>query len=107
MYYNGNQEIGLESLSSGEKNDFIMFFDLIFRTGDGTVVLIDEPEISLHILWQEKYIDNVVKALSGKSCQIIVATHSPSIVGNHYDYVATSNQDEDFSEYESDLDTDN
>ncbi len=94
-YYNNEQNIGLESLSSGEKNDFIMFYDLIFRIDNGTIVLIDEPEISLHIIWQEKFIDNVINALNNKKCQVVIATHSPNIIGNHYDYVTTTEQQEE------------
>ena len=86
-YFNGDQKIRLESLSSGERNDFIMFFDMIFRTSESSVVLIDEPEISLHINWQEKYIDNVEKALAGKDCQVIISTHSPDIISTHDDCI--------------------
>lgn len=86
-YYNGKQKIRLESLSSGERNDFIMFFDMIFRTGEGSIILIDEPEISLHINWQEKYIDNIEKALADKKCQVIISTHSPDIISSHDDYI--------------------
>lgn len=87
-YFNGEQRIKLESLSSGERNDFIMFFDMIFRTKNGSIILIDEPEISLHINWQEKYVDNVLKALEGKGCQIIISTHSPDIISNHDDCIS-------------------
>lgn len=86
-YYNNEQKIELQCLSSGEKNDFIMFFDLIFRTNSGTIILIDEPEISLHINWQEKYIHNIVAALDGRNCQVIISTHSPDIISTHDDKV--------------------
>ena len=65
-----------------------MFFDLVFRTRQGTIVLIDEPEISLHINWQERFIDNVARALSNKKCQIIISTHSPDIISTHDDLLA-------------------
>ena len=87
-YFNGSEPVKLEYLSSGEKNDFIMFFDLVFRTRQGTIVLIDEPEISLHINWQERFIDNVARALSNKKCQIIISTHSPDIISTHDDLLA-------------------
>lgn len=106
-YYNGEQLIPLDSLSSGEKNDFIMFFDLIFRIRNKSIILIDEPEISLHINWQEKYIDNVLRALKNKSCQIIISTHSPDIISNHDDYISDINIDgqsegEDLEEEDAD-----
>ena len=90
-YFNGAKQIKLDNLSSGEKNDFIMFFDLIFRTRQGTIVLIDEPEISLHINWQERFIDNIERALLDKHCQVIISTHSPDIISVHDDLLAEIN----------------
>ncbi|MBP5221913.1 MAG: ATP-binding protein [Lachnospiraceae bacterium] len=55
--YVKDRKIELETLSSGEKHDFIMFYNLIFNTRSGGLVLIDEPEISLHIEWQNTYLD--------------------------------------------------
>lgn len=86
MVANG-REIDLDSLSSGEKNDFVMFYDLIFNTVAGGLVLIDEPEISLHIEWQETYLDNLMTICKMNHLKAIVATHSPSIVGSHYDLI--------------------
>ena len=78
-------EIDLDSLSSGEKHDFIMFFNLLFNCQDGGLVLIDEPEISLHIQWQETYLDRLIAICKMNDLQAIVATHSPNIVSTHYD----------------------
>ncbi len=76
-----------EILSSGEKHDFMMFYHLIFNSERGSLVLIDEPEISLHIEWQESYLDKLVDICSMNSLQAIIATHSPHIVNNHYDFL--------------------
>lgn len=43
------------------------------------IFIIDEPELSLHLLWQEKFVDEIIKA---KYLQIILATHSPAIIQN-------------------------
>lgn len=85
--YSGNKEIHLHQLSSGEKHDFIMWYRLIFDTKPGSLVLIDEPEISLHIDWQETFIDTLMEICEMNELQAIVATHSPSIVGSHYDLI--------------------
>lgn len=79
----GKDNIGLNYLSSGEKNDIIMFFNLIFNTRDNSIILIDEPEISLHINWQLDYIKNIHKALANNKCQVIISTHSPEIISNN------------------------
>ena len=77
--------IPLNKLSSGEKNNFILFFDLIFNCGMGSVILIDEPEISLHIMWQREFIDELLEICQLNNMQAIVATHSPNIIGDHID----------------------
>ena len=80
--------IPLECLSSGEKNDLIMFYNLIFNSENGGLVMIDEPEISLHIEWQEEYIDWLLKICEMNKLQAIVATHSPNIVNGHFELYA-------------------
>lgn len=81
------EEIPLDVLSSGEKNDFIMFYNLIFNCRN-CKVLIDEPEISLHIEWQERYIGDLLEICKMNNIQALVATHSPSIINNHTDLIA-------------------
>jgi ABC-type lipoprotein export system ATPase subunit len=69
-------DIGLHALSSGEKQ-LILILLQTFLAG-GSSILIDEPEISMHIDWQEKLID-AMRQLN-PSAQIILATHSPEIM---------------------------
>ena len=83
----GGREISLETLSSGEKHDFIMFYNLIFNVKENGLVLVDEPEISLHIEWQETYLDKLMAICEMNGLQAIVATHSPNIVSSHYDFL--------------------
>lgn len=78
----------LECLSSGEKNDLIMFYNLVFKSEKGGLVLVDEPEISLHIEWQEEYLDCLLKICEMNELQAIVATHSPNIVNGHIELYA-------------------
>lgn len=83
----GDRDIRLETLSSGEKHDFIMFYNLIFNISENGLVLIDEPEISLHIEWQETYLDKLIAICEMNGLQAIIATHSPNIVSSHYDFL--------------------
>lgn len=80
------KELSLDCLSSGEKNDFLMFYNLIFKTPKGAVVLIDEPEISLHIEWQETFMGSLMQICEMNDSQAIVATHSPSIINGHCEF---------------------
>lgn len=84
----GERVLPLECLSSGEKNDLIMFYNLIFNSEKGALVLIDEPEISLHIQWQEEYIDFLLNICKMNELHAIVATHSPNIVNGHWELYA-------------------
>ncbi len=83
--YVKDKKIDINRLSSGEKNDFVMFYWLIFNTEKYGIVLIDEPEISLHIEWQEEYLDRLIEICKMNNLQAIVATHSPNIVSDHFD----------------------
>lgn len=82
------KEIPLSKLSSGEINDFALFYKLIFNVPESRIFLIDEPEISLHIDWQETMIDYFLDIIRLNGIQIILATHSPHIINNHYDLLA-------------------
>lgn len=77
--------IKLSSLSSGEKQEIVMFFELIFSVSEGVLLLIDEPEISLHIAWQKIFMDDLERIVQMKKINVIVATHSPQIISNHWD----------------------
>ncbi|PFH69632.1 AAA family ATPase [Bacillus thuringiensis] len=73
----------IEVMSSGEKQIVIFFIYVILglvyekRTG---IFIIDEPELSLHVEWQNKFVTNLLK-ISGDT-QLILATHSPEIIGD-------------------------
>ena len=93
----GNKNrIPLDKLSSGEKHDFIMFYELIFNSDKASVFLIDEPEISLHVAWQMQFIDVLERICKLTGTQAIVATHSPDIVNGHDDLlISLGLEDED------------
>jgi hypothetical protein len=76
----GEEVIGLEKLSSGEQHEFIMLFRLIFETPKNSLVLIDEPEISLHVSWQLEFMSDLARIQSANAFQCIIATHSPQII---------------------------
>lgn len=64
-------------LSSGEKQILILLTQALLSGRAPAVYVADEPELSLHVTWQEKLLGSLTK-LAGK-CQFIVATHSPDI----------------------------
>ncbi len=71
--------MSLDQLSSGEKQMIIQVFELLFHAQSGTLVMIDEPELSLHMMWQMNYMKNLSEIAQLRGFQCIVATHSPQI----------------------------
>lgn len=81
IFRNGlGKEFDITGLSSGEKQLFLRALSLKFLEVNNSIILIDEPEISLHPEWQSKIID-VYKSI-GNNNQLIIATHSPHVIGN-------------------------
>jgi predicted ATP-binding protein involved in virulence len=74
-------------LSSGEAQIFVLLTHLSFNTDakEAGVFIIDEPELSLHILWQEILVESLLKANDG--LQYILATHSPSVILDEIDAI--------------------
>jgi predicted ATP-binding protein involved in virulence len=70
-------------LSSGEQHQLVMFYDLIFKVQPNTLIMIDEPELSLHITWQSRFIDELKEIVKQSKIDVLIATHSPTIVGNN------------------------
>lgn len=82
---NTGEQLRLNQLSSGEKQEIILFYELIFESEKNIHLLIDEPEISLHIEWQLKFMNDLLKIVEKKKFKVTVATHSPQIINNHWD----------------------
>jgi len=67
--------------SSGQQQMLCSVIGLATALRDDSLVLIDEPELSLHPRWQQQYLDNLYATLEPfKGCHVLVATHSPLIV---------------------------
>ncbi|EOC0404714.1 AAA family ATPase [Cronobacter sakazakii] len=73
--------MSLKRASSGEQCLLVMMFGIAGHITDYSLILIDEPEISLHPRWQEEFIIMLTNAFSSyEGCQFIIATHSPQII---------------------------
>lgn len=82
--------IPVTSLSSGEKHVLLQLFELVFDGKAGDLVMIDEPELSFHPAWLNVYVSVLQKIQDfkldeGREMQIILATHSPLLVGCRWD----------------------
>lgn len=80
-----DKPLNLIDLSSGEQHEVILLYELIFKAKPNTLVLIDEPEISLHVTWQKEFLNDLIKIIELQKIQVIIATHSPQIINNRWD----------------------
>ena len=81
------KELELTQLSSGEKHEVILLYELIFNAKPNTLILIDEPEISLHVTWQKEFINDLLRIIEIQNIQVLTATHSPSIINGKWSLV--------------------
>ncbi len=83
IFRKGDLIIEMERLSAGEKQILLLLFTLFLMEDKPTVLLLDEPEISLHIEWQDRLI-SLMSELN-PNCQIIMTTHSPNIFADGWE----------------------
>ncbi len=79
--------IPLSKLSSGEQHELVLIYSLLFKVERGSLILIDEPELSLHVAWQKKFISDIQKIQSLKNLTFVIATHSPQIINDKWNLV--------------------
>lgn len=80
-----NVEIPLNSLSSGEQHEIVLTYKLLFEVDTGSLILIDEPELSLHVTWQQKFLKDITAISELADLDFLIATHSPQIVHGRND----------------------
>jgi predicted ATP-binding protein involved in virulence len=79
------QPLSPQNLSSGEQHILIQIYDLLFSDRPDSLILIDEPEISLHVAWQLSFLEGLHQITSLVPHDIVLATHSPQIIGDRWD----------------------
>jgi len=72
-------------LSSGEQHELVLLYELLFRTKQNALVLIDEPELSLHVAWQVEFLRDLERIIKLSGFDVILATHSPQIINNRWE----------------------
>jgi len=79
---NEKESVTPYQLSSGEKQLLIILLNVLLLENKPTIVLMDEPEISLHVEWQMVLIETLLDI--NPNLQLIITTHSPSLVSKGY-----------------------
>lgn len=88
-----SDQIPLSELSSGEQHELVLVYELLFKVTDGALILIDEPELSLHVAWQKRFISDIVKIQKLRNLSVVIATHSPQIINDNWDLVTELTRD--------------
>ena len=78
-------------LSSGEKQFIIVMLAILLQRNQESILIMDDPEISMHLDWQRNLINNILKL--NPSCQIILATHFPGIIMDGWEQLVTNISD--------------
>lgn len=85
FFYKNEYPLQYEDLSAGEKQLVALFVYTKLAVNENSVLLLDEPELSLHINWQRKFLKSLISASENK--QFIISTHSPFIISNFQDHL--------------------
>jgi predicted ATP-binding protein involved in virulence len=80
-------EIPLAELSSGEQHILVLVYNLLFlpQEEQDRLILIDEPELSMHIAWQKRFVTDLSDIVELSPFDAIIATHSPAIINGKLD----------------------
>lgn len=77
----GKKKLRLSQASSGQQCMLTMILGIAGAIKDGSLICIDEPEISLHPRWQSDIVNQLQLVFSDyRGCHFVIATHSPQIV---------------------------
>ena len=89
-----HEKLKADKLSSGEQNELILMFMLLFKAPRHALILLDEPEISLHIAWQQSFLEDMQAISSLSDIRIMIATHSPDIINGRWDLTTGLEEEE-------------
>ena len=67
-----------------KQHQLILVFDLLFEVKQNSFILIDEPELSLHVAWQKTFIESLSRIIELNAFDVLLATHSPALVARHF-----------------------
>ena len=72
-------------LSSGEQHELVMIYELLFKVKPNSLILIDEPEISLHVEWKRQFLKDLQEITKLANLDVLLSTHSPTLINDRRD----------------------
>ena len=82
QFYAENEErsmLGFGQLSLGEQHIISQIYTMFFSPMPFQLVLVDEPELSFHLMWQMQYLENIKAVQNMRKCAFLIATHSTQV----------------------------
>jgi predicted ATP-binding protein involved in virulence len=79
------------NLSSGEQNQLVLLYELLFKVKSNSLILIDEPEISFHVAWQLQFLKDLQQIIRLSEFDVLIATHSPQVINDRWDLTVELN----------------
>ena len=82
QFYAENEErsmLGFNRLSLGEQHIISQIYSMFFSPMPFQLVLVDEPELSFHLMWQMQYLGNIRAVQNMRKCAFLIATHSTQV----------------------------
>ena len=83
----GDSEVPLDLLSSGEQHLLSLYYQLLFEIKRDTLVMIDEPELSMNVVWQRNFLNDLQRIIELRKFDVLIATHSPQIIHDKWDWM--------------------
>lgn len=80
-----NGVLSVARLSSGEQHELVLLYELLFKVAPDSLILIDEPELSLHVAWQSQFLKDLQAIIKLVPLDFLIATHSPDIISDRWD----------------------
>jgi predicted ATP-binding protein involved in virulence len=84
-YSQNTDTLSPTDLSSGEQHELVLLYELLFKVKPNSLVLIDEPELSLHVGWQAQFLKDLQEITKLADLDVLMATHSPDIIQDRWD----------------------
>lgn len=81
----GGDLLSVDRLSSGEQHELVLLYELLFKVEPDSLILIDEPELSLHVAWQSQFLKDLQAIIKLVPMDFLIATHSPDIISDRWD----------------------
>lgn len=88
QFYAENEDrsmLGFNHLSLGEQHIISQIYTMFFSRLPYQLVLVDEPELSFHLMWQMQYLGNIKAVQNMRKCAFLIATHSTQVFEGKFD----------------------